>query len=643
MGALLAIPLVVQPSLAASTSYVANCDARLRTTTSTTATIVDVVSSGGTVTASGTVSGGSWSADCPSTVSGSSWLAITAVNGTSTSTLYGRSTVYAAAGLFSVVTAPPPPPPSNYLEGVDVSTWQGSIDYAQVRASGRAFVIAKATEGIGYTDPRWATNRANAPAAGLALGAYHFARPDGNSTLAGARGEADWFVSQMSLTGGMLVPALDLEVHGTLSVSALTAWVQAWLGEVYAKTGARAMIYTSPSFWKTYLGDTAWFAQNGYPVLWIAHWTTNSSPTVPASNWGGRSWTFWQYTSSGTVPGIGGSVDLDRYNGLDLTRVTFGADFNVGLGGGGVASVEQGATVSVPVSINRSWFTLPVALTVSGLPSTLSPTLAAASTTDGSTSISFAPSTSTPAGTYPFTVTGTSNGLTRTATGSITVTDAMPPTVKAALSGLVGGRLGSTVPVATSWFASDPSGIASYGAQMETNGGAWATIGLPSPLTTSISQGLRVGSTYAYAIRATDGAGNTSGWAIGPVIKPVLDQQTAVGTTYSSGWTTAYSTSVSGGSMRYATWAGAWVSYKFTARSIGWVAYRGPTRGKAGVYVDGVLRATVNLYSSTYVAQPIVFVANWATSGTHTLKIVVKGTAGHPRVDVDAFVRLVSA
>jgi GH25 family lysozyme M1 (1,4-beta-N-acetylmuramidase) len=57
---------------------------------------------------------------------------------------------------------------------------------------------------------------------------------------------------------------------------------------------------------------------NGYDVLWIAHWTTAGQPTLPAAGWGAAGWTFWQYTSSGTVPGMAGSVDLDRYNGTDL-------------------------------------------------------------------------------------------------------------------------------------------------------------------------------------------------------------------------------------------------------------------------------------------------------------------------------------
>jgi GH25 family lysozyme M1 (1,4-beta-N-acetylmuramidase) len=73
------------------------------------------------------------------------------------------------------------------------------------------------------------------------------------------------------------------------------------------------MIYVSPYFWSTNMADTTWFAVNGYRTLWIAHWTTASGPSVPANDWAGNGWTFWQYTSSGKVSGISGSVDLDRY------------------------------------------------------------------------------------------------------------------------------------------------------------------------------------------------------------------------------------------------------------------------------------------------------------------------------------------
>jgi len=70
------------------------------------------------------------------------------------------------------------------------------------------------------------------------------------------------------------------------------------------------------------MGNTRWFADNGYAVLWIAHWGV-TNPDVPGSNWGGKSWTFWQYTSDGLVPGISGRVDLDRYRFDSFDAVTY--------------------------------------------------------------------------------------------------------------------------------------------------------------------------------------------------------------------------------------------------------------------------------------------------------------------------------
>ncbi len=319
--ALAVVPLA--PRVAAADSganYAANCTVRLRAAPATTATSLVSMPAGTIVTTAGSVAGGSWSATCGTDVSGSTWYAISAVDGTSVATLYGVSVAYAAAGLFTLSSSPPPPPAVT-LEGIDVSHYQGVIDWPSVAAAGKRFAIMKVTEGQTYVDPGYATNHTAARAAGLPVSAYHFARP--MSTRGDAVIQADWFVNNAALLPGDLVPALDLEQTGGLSVSDLQAWVGAWLGEVTAKLGVRPMIYASPAFWTTSMGNTTLFADQGYSVLWIAHWGT-SSPALPAANWGGHGWTFWQYSSTGSVPGISGNVDLDRYNGSDLTGVTFG-------------------------------------------------------------------------------------------------------------------------------------------------------------------------------------------------------------------------------------------------------------------------------------------------------------------------------
>jgi hypothetical protein len=98
--------------------------------------------------------------------------------------------------------------------------------------------------------------------------------------------------------------------------------------------------------------------------------------------------------------------------------------------------------------------------------------------------------------------------------------------------------------------------------------------------------------------------------------------------------------SASGGSLKYTTAKGAATTYSFTGSSVSWVAYRGPNRGSAAVYVDGAYKGTVDLYAATYSPQAVVVAASWGSNGSHTLGILCLGTAGHPRVDVDAFVSL---
>jgi len=214
----------------------------------------------------------------------------------------------------AVANAADPP-----TEGIDISHWQGEIDWSRVAAADKAFAFMKASEDHDYTDPTYGLNRARARAAGLLIGAYHFAQPSG--AAGDAIAEADHFLATANIAEGDLPPVLDLEQSNGLSQTALHTWVRTYLERIHDRTGVRGVIYTSPNFWSRYVGSSEWFAANGYRLLWVAHWTTASSPTVPAADWGGFGWTFWQYTSSGTVAGITGRVDLDRFAGTDLGSV----------------------------------------------------------------------------------------------------------------------------------------------------------------------------------------------------------------------------------------------------------------------------------------------------------------------------------
>jgi GH25 family lysozyme M1 (1,4-beta-N-acetylmuramidase) len=213
---------------------------------------------------------------------------------------------------------------ATYATGVDVSHWQGPIQWPRVAGASYTFAFGKATEGKTLVDPTYSINRSGAQTVGLRFGAYHFGRPGGSGEaglVSNAIAQADFFLDVAQPQPGELPPVLDLETKGGLSPAALETWTSAWLGQVAARTGVKALVYASPSFWKTALADTTGVAADGNP-LWVAHWTTKPAPLVPGANWGGQSWTFWQFTNKASVPGFAHAVDADRFRDANPSAVT---------------------------------------------------------------------------------------------------------------------------------------------------------------------------------------------------------------------------------------------------------------------------------------------------------------------------------
>ena len=138
-------------------------------------------------------------------------------------------------------------------------------------------------------------------------------------------------------------------------------------------------------------------------------------------------------------------------------------------------------------------------------------------------------------------------------------------------------------------------------------------------------------------MRAHDRAGNTGAYVDGPQVRPKLTQQNGTGVTYSGTWTTRTSSSASGGSTRYATKAGAWVQFSFTGRAVAVVAPKGASRGSFKAYVDGDVRRDRERLPELVAVEIVLFARNWGTSGSHKVKLVLTGTSGHPRFDIDAF------
>lgn len=210
--------------------------------------------------------------------------------------------------------------------GLDVSHWNRVTSWPRVAAAGYGFVFVKATEGARTTDRAYARYRAGASAAGLRVGAYHFARPAGRkrgTRLADARAEAAHFAAVARPRPGDLSPVLDLEKTGGLGPAALISWTSAWLQEAERRLQVPPVIYSSPRFWRAAMANTTEFGDVGHG-LWVARWTRALVPSVPGLNWAGLGWTFWQWTNCGRIPGIKGCVDLDRFNGVDLSPMLVG-------------------------------------------------------------------------------------------------------------------------------------------------------------------------------------------------------------------------------------------------------------------------------------------------------------------------------
>ena len=220
------------------------------------------------------------------------------------------TTAQAAGGAEAAATA---------LPGIDVAGFQhpngAAIDWTKVAAGGQRFAVVKATEyytddathqPVLYTNPNLSADVTGADAAGLSVGAYVFARPQNPAVV-----QADQFAAAIKGLPLDLPPVLDLEATGGLPPAQLALWTQTFLDRLQRTTGIVPMIYSSPNFWNTSMGGSTAFVDH---PLWVAHYTDAPAPTLFG---GWTSWDLWQYSQTGTVPGITGPVDLDRFNGTD--------------------------------------------------------------------------------------------------------------------------------------------------------------------------------------------------------------------------------------------------------------------------------------------------------------------------------------
>ena len=227
---------------------------------------------------------------------------------------HGVGTLQALAG--GIRPAVRPAGGSASVQGVDVASYQhpggAGINWGQVAAAGYRFAFVKATQGNYYTNPYFSRDYPAVEAAGMVRSAYHFADP----SASGGAAQADYVLSVAPYTADSLTlpPALDLEnVQGLdfcywKSAPDMVAWIKAFSDEIWLRIGRLPIIYSRAGWWNQCTGGSAAFAHN---PLWVANYGS-SSPTLPA---GWTNWTYWQWTSTGRVPGISGNVDLSYFNG----------------------------------------------------------------------------------------------------------------------------------------------------------------------------------------------------------------------------------------------------------------------------------------------------------------------------------------
>ncbi|MBP7856934.1 MAG: glycoside hydrolase family 25 protein [Prevotella sp.] len=213
--------------------------------------------------------------------------------------------------------------PGGYeIHGIDISRYQGEIDWQKLRSSAIIdgcpvrFIFIKATEGASRVDPNFNDNFEQARDYGFVRGVYHFW-----SNNSSARDQAYYFLSKVHLLEGDLPPVLDIEYKPKdKSIEEFQQDVLTWLHIVEDKYHVKPIIYTYFKFKERYLNAPVF---DDYPY-WIAHYY------VDKVEYKGQ-WKFWQHTDTGVLPGIKGHVDLNIYNGsyYDLMHLTIGGNDEV--------------------------------------------------------------------------------------------------------------------------------------------------------------------------------------------------------------------------------------------------------------------------------------------------------------------------
>ena len=207
--------------------------------------------------------------------------------------------------LFFVLTSFPSfafePSSSTIYQGIDVSSWQGNINFTDVKNSGIDIVYIKSSEGTNYIDPYFERNYQNAKANGLKVGFYHYVTARSTEE---ARNQANFFAKVISGKEPDCKLAMDFESFGNLSVNEINEISKVFLETLENTTNKEVLIYSNSYSARTIFSESL----NIYP-LWVA----NYGVSKPGGNDKWSTWVGWQYTSTGRVNGISGNVDRDQF------------------------------------------------------------------------------------------------------------------------------------------------------------------------------------------------------------------------------------------------------------------------------------------------------------------------------------------
>ena len=219
------------------------------------------------------------------------------------------------------------------VKGVDVSVYQGSVDWAKAKAAGIDFAIARVSDGTGNPDTEFPSNWPNMKTAGVVRAVYQFYRPSEDPIA-----QADLMLGMVSKAGGFQagdMPAvMDIEVTDGLSPAQIQASMQKWLTYVETKTGRKPIIYTA-----AFMSSNVGTGFTAYP-LWVANYGP-SCPTMPSS-W--TQWAMWQYSDAANVNGISGGVDGDEFNGSLADLMAFADGPKPPTPDAGAPETDAGAT-----------------------------------------------------------------------------------------------------------------------------------------------------------------------------------------------------------------------------------------------------------------------------------------------------------